>query len=91
MLKSIFWDYSASVQHINSQLSTVTAATTCAAITCLLENRSFDAKEVFLQEIQTMLQSGALESTCRKPSKANAVCFALSRSARPRPLYTKTL
>ena len=68
ILKSIFQDYSGSVHQISSQLSTVTAAMMCAAVTCVLENRGFDAKDAFLQEMQKMLQGGGLGEPCAKPA-----------------------
>ena len=46
ILKSIFQDYSSSVHQISAQMSTVTAAMMCAAVTCVLENQGFDAKAV---------------------------------------------
>jgi hypothetical protein len=67
ILQSIFWDYSSSVHQISSQLSTVTAAMMCAAVTCVLENRGFNAKEVFLQEMDKMLQGGGLGSASARP------------------------
>ena len=67
ILQSIFWDYSSSVHQISSQLSTVTAAMMCAAVTCVLENRGFNAKEVFLQEMEKMLQGGGLGTVSARP------------------------
>ena len=71
VLKTIFWDYSHSVQEISGQISTVTAAALCAAVTCILENRSFDIKDVFLREIQEILRSESLDVTnVRSPESA---------------------
>ena len=64
ILKSIFWDYSNSVHLISSQLSTVTAAMMCAAVTCVLENKGFNARDVFFEEMEKMLKSGGLGGVC---------------------------
>jgi len=64
ILKSISWDYSNSVHQISSQMSTVTAAMMCAAVTCVLENRGFDAKAVFMEEMEKMLQGGGPGGAC---------------------------
>ena len=77
ILQSIFWDYSNSVHQISSQLCTVTAAMMCAAVTCVLENRGFNTKDVFLQEMEKLLQSGGFGSSCG---------VAAERPARPAPV-----
>ena len=64
VLQSIFRDYSDSVHQINTQLSTVTAAMMCAAVTCMLENRGFSVKDIFLEEMRKMLQGGAFGDVC---------------------------
>ena len=58
ILKSVFQDYANNVQHISSQISTVTAAMMCAAVTSLLENRGFDVKDVFVQEVRKIIKDG---------------------------------
>ena len=57
ILKTIFLEYSTSVHQINSQISTITASTMCAAVTSVLENRNFNAKDAFIQEMQRILKS----------------------------------
>jgi len=87
ILQSIFWDYSSSVHQISSQLSTVTAAMMCAAVTCVLENRGFNAKEVFLQEMDKMLQGGGLGTSCSKPQGKSAHPAPVSQPAASKPTY----
>ncbi len=67
VLQSIFWDYANSVHTISSQLSTVTAAMMCAAVTCVLENRGFAAKDTFMEEMEKILQGGGLGKACATP------------------------
>ena len=68
VLQSIFWDYANSVHTISSQLSTVTAAMMCAAVTCVLENRGFAAKDIFMEEVEKILKGGGLGAACTKPA-----------------------
>ena len=58
ILKSVFWDYSNNVRRISSQMSTVTAAMLCAAVTSMLENRGFDMKDVFVREMERVMENG---------------------------------
>lgn len=67
ILKSVFWDYSNSVHHISTQISTVTAAMMCAAVTSILENRGFDVKAVFAQEVEKVLREGGLDQAAVMP------------------------
>lgn len=67
ILKSVFWDYSNNVHHISTQISTVTAAMMCAAVTSMLENRGFDAKTVFVQEMEKVLREGGLDQAAVMP------------------------
>ncbi len=92
ILKNIFWDYSNSVHQISSQLSTVTAAMMCAAVTCVLENRGFDAKDVFMQEMEKLLQGGGLGEVCAKPSKSTRPAPVSMPALKPAPvpMYTPT-
>lgn len=64
ILKSIFWDYSKNVHQISTQMSTVTAAMMCAAVSCVLEDRGFNAKEVFIEEMQKLLNGETLSASC---------------------------
>lgn len=84
VVKSVFWDYSSSVQQISSQISTITAATLCAAVTCILENRSFDVRAVFMQEMEKMLRSGVLGKADANPPEA-AVRPESGPAPAPRP------
>ncbi|HPF86689.1 MAG TPA: leucine-rich repeat domain-containing protein [Candidatus Limiplasma sp.] len=70
VLKSVFWDYANNVHQISTQMSTVTAAMMCAAVTCVLEHRGFNAREVFLQEMQKLLDGGTLGAACQSPLQA---------------------
>ncbi|MFH1512457.1 MAG: leucine-rich repeat domain-containing protein [Bacillota bacterium] len=90
ILKNIFWDYSNSVHQISSQLSTVTAAMMCAAVTCVLENRGFDAKDVFMQEMEKLLHGGNLGEVCLKPSKFTRPAPVSMPAQKPAPaqMYT---
>lgn len=71
VLQSIFWDYANSVHTISSQLSTVTAAMMCAAVTCVLENRGFAAKDMFMEEMEKILKGGGLGMACAEPHAAS--------------------
>ena len=67
ILKSVFWDYSNNVHHISTQMSTVTAAMMCAAVTSVLENKGFDMKAVFEQEMEKVLREGGMDKTVVMP------------------------
>ncbi|HPJ01299.1 MAG TPA: leucine-rich repeat protein [Candidatus Limiplasma sp.] len=58
IVKSVFWDYSSNIRRISSQMSTVTAAMLCAAVTSMLENRGFDMKDVFVREMERVMENG---------------------------------
>ena len=67
VLRSIYQDYSSSVHQISSQLSAVTAALMCSAVTCMLENRGFNAKDALLSQMQSILHDGMMEKAKAKP------------------------
>ncbi|HPJ02069.1 MAG TPA: leucine-rich repeat domain-containing protein [Candidatus Limiplasma sp.] len=86
ILQSIFWDYANSVHTISSQLSTVTAAMMCAAVTCVLENRGFDAKTMFMEEMDKLLKNGGLGVFCAAAStEAMAAAPAPAKATPPAP------
>ncbi len=67
IVKSVFWDYSSNVRQVSSQISTVTAAMMCAAVTSVLENRNFDMKEVFVREMERIMDEGDFVKTMQAP------------------------
>lgn len=83
ILRSIFWDYANSVHLISSQMSTVTAAMMCAAVTCVLENQGFNAREVFFEEMEKTLKGGGFGSACATPPQYARPAAAQSPAARP--------
>ncbi len=72
IVKSVFWDYSSNVRQVSSQISTVTAAMMCAAVTSVLENRDFDMKEVFVREMERIMDEGDFVKTMQAPPAARS-------------------
>jgi hypothetical protein len=70
MLKSVYSDYSGNVRHISTQISTVTAAMMCAAVTSMLEGRGFDMRAVFMREMEKALRDDNAGKAQAKPSVA---------------------